>query len=126
MLRELSPIVSLILALLLIVLTPVGTGQGTHRNQLLDPLFPHVHFADRTTLALRNPQRAPEPQGAGPALGAEAGAAAASLSVGLTPTVPTGWQLPRLPHWFWRPVLLTTEPHGALGEPPPDPPPTIA
>ena len=44
MLRDLSLSVSPILALLLIVLTPVSVSQGAHRDQLFDPLFPHVHF----------------------------------------------------------------------------------
>ena len=59
MLRDVSPTISLVLALLLIVLTPVGTGQGAHRDQLLDPLVPHVHFADSSTRLLRSPQPVP-------------------------------------------------------------------
>jgi hypothetical protein len=125
MLRDLSVSVSPLLALLLIVLTPVGTGQGVHRDQLLDPLFPHVHFADTSSSLLRNPQRVVEYGGRGPALGAGAGAASASLSMGLTPTVPGGLLAVPPTDSLWRSVPLTAGPRGALAEPPPDPPPTI-
>lgn len=125
MLRDLSIAVSPLLVLLLIVLTPVGTGQGAHRDQLLDPLFPHVHFADGATLLLRSPQRVVENRSQGPALGAGAGAASASLSTGLTPTVPGELLAVPLTDLLVRSVPPTAAPHGALAEPPPDPPPTI-
>jgi hypothetical protein len=126
MLRDLSLTVSPLLALLLIVLTPVGTGQGAHRDQLLDPLFPHVHFADGSTLLLRYPQRVVEQRGEGPAIGAGAGAAIASLSAGLTPPTPEWPALRLVGDSMWRIVRLTTLPAGVLAEPPPDPPPTAA
>jgi hypothetical protein len=124
MLRDLSLIVSPVLVLLLMVLTPVGTGQGTHRDQLLDPLFPHVHFADGSTMLLRNPQRVVEQRGEGPALGAGAGAASAALGLGLTPPTP-GWPTLLVVGDSVRPIVgVTTRPAGALADPPPDPPPT--
>lgn len=126
MLRDLRITVSPILALLLIVLTPVGMGQGAHRDQLLDPLFPHVHLGDGpATKALRHPQRVIE-YGQGPALGAGAGADSASLSLGLTPPVPRGVGLMPVSASVWRVVALVARPSEALAEPPPDPPPTSA
>ena len=100
MLRDLSISVSPILALLLIVLTPVGTGTGAHRDQLLDPLFPHVH------------------------LGAGAGAAPVAVSMGITPPVPAWLALVPCGAFAWDVAPLEAVPPTALAEPPPDPPPT--
>ncbi len=124
MLRDLSLTVSPLLALLLMVLTPVGTGQGAHRDQFLDPLFPHVHFVDGSTLLLRASPHVVEYSGQGPALGAGAGAVTASLSIGLTPPTPDWPMLKAVGISIRRLVPLTTRPAGALADPPPDPPPT--
>jgi hypothetical protein len=35
-----------LLALLLTGTTPFGMGAGVHKNQLLDPIFPHIHLRD--------------------------------------------------------------------------------
>ena len=130
MLRGLSIVVSPILVMLLVVLTPVGTGQGAHRDQLLDPLFPHIHFAGGLTTsqsaALKVAQRVFNGDQQGPAFGAGAGAASAALSPGLTPPVP-GWvALAPSGDFAWAVVPLDALPPGALAEPPPDPPPTAA
>lgn len=42
--RDLRLGISPVLVFLLMVLTPIGTGQGVHRDQLMDPVFPHLHF----------------------------------------------------------------------------------
>ena len=128
MLRGLSIVVSPILVMLLVVLTPVGTEQGAHRDQLLDPLFPHIHFAGELTTsqsaALKVAQRVFNGDQQGPAFGAGAGAASAALSPGLTPPVP-GWvALAPGGDFAWAVVPLDALPPGALAEPPPDPPPT--
>jgi hypothetical protein len=128
MLRVLSNIVSPILALLLVVLTPVGTGQGTHRDQLLDPLFPHIHLAGGLTtpqsLAMKAAQRIFNAEPQGPEFGAGAGAAAAALSPGLTPPVPARITLAPSGAFAWAVFPLDALPPSALAEPPPDPPPT--
>ena len=126
MLRDLGVTVSPLLAVLLIVLTPIGTGQGTHRDQLLDPLFPHFHLDNGfATFALRNPQRVVEHPEQGPALGAGAGADSASLSLGLTPPLPGALALTLAGDSEWRIVPSMKRPPAALAEPPPDPPPTL-
>ncbi len=122
--RDFSLTVSPLLALLLMVLTPVGTGQGAHRDQALDPLFPHVHFADGPTLALRNPRPVVVDTSQGPAWGAGAGATSASISFGLTPPVPSWLTLAMVGDAIRRTESVADPPAGAFAEPPPDPPPT--
>jgi len=122
MLRDLSLLVSPVLALLLVVLTPVGTGSGAHRDQQFDPLFPHVH--------LGAPPPSPTvpgltPRTPGLSLGAGSGAASFVLSSGLTPTTPLAAM--RLPHtdasWSWH--VTHQQPPGRIADPPPDPPPPL-
>ena len=130
MLRVLSNVVSPILVMLLVVLTPVGTGQGAHRDQLLDPLFPHIHLAGGLTttqsVAMQAAQRVFGPEQHGPAFGAGAGAALSALSPGLTPPLPF-WVAPSPSGALgWSIVPLDARLNGALSEPPPDPPPTDA
>ena len=126
MLRDLSSVLSPVLALLLMVLTPLGTGSGVHRDQLLDPLFPHVHVAGPLAPGLLDWSQnvVAEPGSQGTAIGAGAGAAFAALSVGLTPPLPKIWDLPPIADSIWRPDTLRSRPAGTLGDPPPDPPPT--
>ena len=130
MLRSLCTVVSPILGLLLVVLTPVGTGTGAHRDQLLDPLFPHVHLSGGLTTtqsaAMQVAQRVLSGRQQGPAFGAGAGAASAALSPGLTPPVP-GWLVPAPGGALdWAVVPFEARSAGALAEPPPDPPPTAS
>jgi hypothetical protein len=130
MLRDLSISVSPILAVLLIVLTPFGTGQGAHRDQLLDPLFPHVHFGSglltsaQSAAASKISQRILKGDPTAPALGAGAGATSASLSIGITPPVPAWLALVPVGAYAWDLASLDAAPPMALAEPPPDPPPT--
>jgi hypothetical protein len=126
MLRDLSTVLSPVLALLLMVLTPLGTGSGAHRDQLLDPLFPHVHVAGPLAPGLVDRSRyvVAEPGSQGTAIGAGAGAAFAALSVGLTPPLPNVGGLPPIDDSIWRPDTLRSRPAGTPGDPPPDPPPT--
>lgn len=128
--RDLTGLLSPILALLLVVLSPIGTGQGAHRDQLLDPLFPHVHFGSGSTsiqtAALQTYQRIfgfHQPDG--PAVGAGAGATAA-LGVGVTPPVPSGSGSTLIRELLWRLESIDVLPRGAPVDAPPDPPPTNA
>jgi len=124
MLRDFSLIVGPVLALLLMVLTPIGTGQGAHRDQSLDPLFPHVHFADGPTLALRNPRPVIVNTSQGPAWGAGAGATSGSITIGLTPALPTWLSLVLVRDAMRRGEFVAVTPAGAIAFPPPDPPPS--
>jgi hypothetical protein len=51
--RELAAALSPILACLLMMLTPIGTGRGVHHGQLLDLVFPHRHFSNGLVLQQR-------------------------------------------------------------------------
>lgn len=90
--RDLRLGISPVLVFLLMVLTPIGTGQGVHRDQLMDPVFPHLHFLGNGVVRqAAAPGALPRPAGRPPrgqGLGAGAGAAEAELSLGLTPVVP--------------------------------------
>src|ERR1700704_1188333 len=124
MLRGLSIVVSPILILLLVILSPVGTGQGAHRDQLLDPLFPHIHLAGGLTTpqsaALKVAERLFNGEQQGPAFGAGAGAASAALSAGLTPPVPARVALAPSGAFAWAITPPDALPPGALAAPPPD------
>jgi hypothetical protein len=122
MLGELGTVIRPLLALLLVVLTPIGTGEGVHRDQLLDPLFPHMHLdasAETGTPATTHAAAA-----TGVAIGGGAGAAD-SIAPGLTPPVPSWLVLfPRAEAPWHYPILgdpVTVRPD----EPPPDPPPDL-
>jgi hypothetical protein len=131
MLRDLSTVVSPILALLLVVLMPVGSVTGAHRDQLFDPIFPHVHLGNGPPLR----QVAPPPKPLqhvvaqaqrGPALGAGAAAAAAALGMGLTPPLPSGTAVLMTETMVRRLWPIKEPPRGRLAEAPPDPPPSEA
>jgi len=127
--RPLTSLLSPILALLLVVLSPIGTGQGAHRDQLLDPLFPHVHFGSGPTsiqtAALQTYQRMfGSRQPDGPAVGAGAGAAMAALGGGVTPPIPTATEGMPVRELLGRLESIDLLPRGAPVEAPPDPPPT--
>jgi hypothetical protein len=128
MLRDLTSLVSPMLALLLVVLSPVGTGQGTHRDQLLDPLFPHVHIGSgltsTQTAALQSYRRLLAHPPKGPALGAGAGTAITVLGPGVTPPVPGGTTGMPGRELLWRLESIEVLLYGAPTAPPPDPPPT--
>jgi hypothetical protein len=89
-----------VLATLLVVTTPVGTGQGVHQGDLLHPVLPHLHFLDGHLVSSEDgPRVAPvsaevtrtdavrQPD-VRPALGAGAGADAASPGMAISPTLP--------------------------------------
>jgi hypothetical protein len=127
MLRGLGIAISPILALLLVVMTPVGTAQGPHQDQVLDPLFPHVHRGyEQARIALATPPRVLEPRAQGPALGAGSGADSATFSLGLTPPLPGALALELADASVWRLAPDRSRPPHAFRDPPPDPPPTPA
>ena len=115
------------LALLLAIMTPIGSGRGVHRDQVLDLAFPHVHLVSgmlNPQTSSRSPTSSPQrPQGT--TLGAGAGVFESGLSVGPTPTPPMGRQdLPsQPPGGKW--TSSARVPLGAEADPPPDPPPIV-
>jgi hypothetical protein len=86
-----------LLVALLVMTTPVGTGEGVHQSELLHPILPHVHTIngrivsdqqlaiDRVTEAAA--ATSSEAIG-GVALGAGSGADAAGLGIAIGPTLP--------------------------------------
>jgi hypothetical protein len=88
-----------LLAALLVLTTPVGTGQGVHENELLHPLLGHTHLIDgrivsdaelaAASAAARSDTAESQPS-AGPAFGAGSGADAPGLGVPVGPTLSAG------------------------------------
>ena len=128
-----SSLLGLLLALLLVSTTPVGTGAGVHQFDLLHPLFSHVHIINGRILtheqmeqesnAASSASAAPARPTRGPAFGAGGGASAADGGLGLSPTVP-GQEafaafLTMTTTWVWPDIALPS----GREEAPPDPPP---
>jgi hypothetical protein len=94
--------VTYILTAMLVMTTPVGTGEGVHEDQILHPILPHVHTLngqiishDQADAIAATASRPPLPSSpTGTALGAGTGADAAGLGIALQPTVPQATLLP--------------------------------
>ncbi|MBV9582853.1 MAG: hypothetical protein JO057_30075 [Chloroflexi bacterium] len=119
---------------MLVVTTPIGTGEGVHQDEILHPVLPHSHMingrivshaeADAAAAAARN-SPSTSSRTRGPAVGSGSGADASALGVAIYPNVPVA--LPVLPLIsVARTVGLETDlPHEFL-DAPPDPPPDFA
>lgn len=128
LIRSLSSLLVPILATLLVLTTPLGTGQGVHASELLHPLLPHVHLIDgRIVFGSLNPV-APDrlssyPQ-SGPALGAGGAADAAGFGLAIAPVL----QLSNVSILAGPPdrlPLLHSDIPAEFREPPEDPPPSL-
>src|SRR5919199_5790345 len=85
----LGTFISPLLVALLVVTTPVGTGDSVHQADLLHPLLPHVHLINGKVVTHQaSGQNADTQTTAGPAIGGGAGSDAASARLGLSPTLP--------------------------------------
>jgi len=123
-------IVIVVLAALLVVSTPVGTGQGVHQSELLQPLLPHVHFVggrlvthDQLAAGAEGRAARPVPRsGGGPALGAGSAADAAGLGLAISPTVPEAGGAVALSN-VTRLRYATATPPAEFRDPPQEPPP---
>jgi hypothetical protein len=122
--------IALLLALLLIGTTPIGTGNGAHQFDLVHPLFAHVHIVNGQVLTHDQvPQTAVVAATRtlpGPALGAGSGGNQSPGGLGISPILPThalglvsGLRMPRL-------AVTLRPPAGRMQDTPPDPPPTSA
>jgi hypothetical protein len=122
----LSTFVSPLLVALLVLTTPLGTGDRLHQVDLLHPLLPHVHLINGKVVThqggAQNGDTTAAPT-AGPAIGGGAGSDAASTGLGLSPTVPALAEAVLVPEPIKRIVLELSMPAGRE-EAPPDPPPT--
>ena len=123
-----------LLVVLLVVMTPLGTGDGVHQVDLLHPAVPHVHLINGrvithqavTSDASADRQNGQNGQQTAPAIGGGAGSDAASVGPGLSPTVPGPPQAVLLGQFFFgRMAFELSIPAGRV-EAPPDPPPTSA
>jgi hypothetical protein len=123
-----TPLLSPLLVLLLMVTTPVGTGSGVHQGDLLHPLLPHVHLVNGKIVAhdqsLEQVQQEPVAH-AGPAIGAGAGAEPIEVGLALSPTLPLATLAIAAADPDWRVVFDLTAPRGRV-DTPPDPPPTAS
>jgi len=126
-LRSLSGVTVLYLLVLLLAGTsPVGTGRGVHRDQLVDLLVPHVHFPEgAAALTDRPPRPLTSDTSSGPSLGAGVGADGASLGMALTPPLPGVGQL-AIPADARRLECVDALSPGSYADAPPDPPPPAA
>lgn len=124
----LGTLLAFTLASLLVVTTPIGTGEGVHQDELLHPVFPHSHQIDGRIVAhdaLDNAAAraaAETRRPAGVAWGAGVGGDAVGLGVAIYPDLP-GWLL-LLPTIAGGPAATHNLmiPHEFLDSPP-DPPP---
>jgi hypothetical protein len=120
----LGTFISPLLVALLVVTTPVGTGDSLHQADLLHPLLPHVHLINGKVVTH---QAAGENTGtqttAGPAIGGGAGSDATAAGLGLSPTVPALPEAVLVAVAAQRIALDQSIPTGRV-EAPPDPPPT--
>ena len=107
-------LITLLVVMLLMTTTPIGTGGGVHEGMLLHSLFPHVHIVDGQPVAH---------EAAGTRIGAEAGADASEGGIGLIPTPPGNALALRLDIARHR-ASPDIAPNQALAEAPPEPPPT--
>jgi hypothetical protein len=118
-------LLSELLALVLMATSPTGAGQGVHRDQLLDVLFPHVHFIDGRVVAADTAQPTIEWNFGSPALGAGAGSSAAAAGLSVVPPLPTFWLWPSIAVARRAAPANHVVPAGRL-EAPPDPPPNAS
>jgi len=93
----LGQLVVQLLVALMVLTTPIGTGEGVHQAELLHPILPHVHTIngqivsdqqlalDRVTQVAAASTSQPI---SGTSLGAGSGADAAGLGIALGPTLP--------------------------------------
>ena len=93
--RSLAPLVTFVLAMLLVSTTPIGTGGGVHQFDLVHPLFSHLHlYAGRLLTheqleqAIADHMQASRPSVPGPAFGAGTAADALDGGLALGPLVP--------------------------------------
>ena len=82
-----------LLVVLLALTTPVGTGTGVHQDDLLHPVFPHVHLINGRVmsdaqLAVATRQATPAAPSRAPALGAGTGAASFAPGMAIGPYMP--------------------------------------
>jgi hypothetical protein len=119
----------LLLALLLIGTTPMGTGGSLHQFDLVHPLFSHLHVVNGRVLTHEQMQRgdtAAQPMSAGPAVAAATASNAAEGDLGAVSADqpiqslagPLMWTA-GYTDWLGRPPLDRREA-------PPDPPPTFS
>jgi hypothetical protein len=98
--------------------SPIASGHGPHRDQLLDPIFPHVHL-DAPLPPVSSPTIAVH----SPVWGADAGGDAAGYGEALTPRASSPPRLPGPPPRRLVPIEAGSP--GTRQDPPPDPPPLL-
>ncbi len=119
----------LLLALLLIGTTPMGTGAGVHQFDLVHPLFSHVHVVNGRVLTHEQIQRGDTAgpwTSLGPVLGAASGSNAGDGDLGVVSTDRPIESLTGVLIW----AAQRAERQDGLPldrrEAPPDPPPTAS
>jgi hypothetical protein len=119
--------VVLLLALVLIGTTPMGTGAGIHQFDLLHPLFSHVHVVNGRVLTHEQMQRGVtdgQRLSLGPALGAATGSTVADGDLSVVSTDQPIESFDALLVWNVRRADSLEPLPPDRREAPPDPPPT--
>jgi hypothetical protein len=127
------PLLTMILALLLVSTTPVGTGAGVHQFDLVHPLFTHLHLYDGRMLTheqleetmTRPMARASRALPFGPSVAAGSAMPGDDAGVALSPTLPVP-ATPALLMLAARRLDIGLTLAHQLDEAPPDPPPPTA
>jgi len=123
-----------LLTMMLVLTTPIGTGSGVHENELLHPVFGHVHLIDgrivsdqQLAAALKAAalRRAPDGFRQGPALGAGTGADTDGFGLGLVPSLPVA-SLALPASVEARLLIAATIVPREFRDPPEDPPPNLS
>ena len=121
--------VAMLLAVLLVGTTPVGTGAGMHQFDLVHPLFAHVHLVNGHVVTHDQMQRGETSSrrgSPGPALGAANAPGAADGDLGAFATDRPVQALDLLVLWRSGRTEWSTPFPLDRREAPPDPPPTPA
>ena len=129
----LGTLLAFVIAGLLVATTPIGTGEGVHKDEMLHPVLPHLHMIDgrivshaEADAAAAAARTVPLTQRTtGPVVGAGSGAEASGLGVAIYPNLPAALlTLPLIS--VSRAIEPATDLPNEFLDAPPDPPPNFA
>jgi hypothetical protein len=123
------PLLAIVLVMLLVSTTPIGTGGAIHHFDLLHPLFAHLHIYDGRIVtheqlaeAMAARARTLHAPMTGLALGAGSASATGDLGLDLSPVMPPG-TIDALIESTSQPFGMEVRLPNSRTEAPPDPPP---
>ncbi len=119
---ELKPILAALLVLIVASTVPIAGDEASHRDQVLHPVFPHMHGPLRDAVQQAAPALTATSH-RGPVFAVGSGAMAEGLAGGLAPTIPSARLLLVGTLAGSRVVMPSSALRGRVADPPPDPPP---